>query len=263
MYSYGERNECFEYVVRALQEYEFVEGIVQLGSGVVGYKDAFSDIDLMVVAEMGNETSVKDSIIYVLKNYGNCYVKEKILRNDVFLLIGIIYNGLELNISVVNESLLSVKSPLWKVIVDKTGTVTDKMTVEHVKFLGKEDKYGVGYDIPFEYVYGVMVLEKELTRGNMIYAMKMLDHLREMVLSVQSLNEDKKLHQFKEYDTLDDAFIDAYLSTFPVSVTTEHVKESIEKVNKLFVCVLGNSERFKMDRDLKALFLDVSNMYKG
>ncbi|MGM0844963.1 MAG: hypothetical protein ACQEUT_08295 [Bacillota bacterium] len=45
MYSFEERNTYFDKAVRAFGSSDLVEGIVQLGSGVTGYKDELSDID--------------------------------------------------------------------------------------------------------------------------------------------------------------------------------------------------------------------------
>ena len=48
MYSSEDRNDYFSKTIERLESSNLVEGIVQLGSGVIGYKDEYSDIDLMV-----------------------------------------------------------------------------------------------------------------------------------------------------------------------------------------------------------------------
>ncbi|GKV56224.1 hypothetical protein NCCP2222_21710 [Sporosarcina sp. NCCP-2222] len=255
MYSFEERQTYFDNVITALDSSKLVEGVVQLGSGVIGYKDEFSDIDLMVaVSDIEDAERTKDFIRETLEIFNPLYVKEKQFSKDIFLLIAILDNGLEFNVSVVPRVLLSVQSPLWKVIIDKTGVVKEKMDAENEHFLNRPVKYNVGMDVPFEFVYCSLALEKELKRNNMIYALKMLEDMRGFTLLVQAMNEDKKLHQFKEYETLDPHFIQDYLSTVPTEVTVENIRISAGKLKELFMSV---SSTFSVDDELEKLLIEI------
>ncbi|MBT2691705.1 aminoglycoside 6-adenylyltransferase [Bacillus sp. ISL-55] len=254
MYSTEERNAYFEKAIREIGAYDLVEGIVQLGSGVIGYKDGYSDIDLMVATSKIEEAEeTRDFVREILSDFGKSYIKEKQFSKDIFLVIAIFQNGLEFNISIVPREFLSVKSPLWKVVVDKTGLVTEKMEAENEKFENKPIKYNVGMDVAFEFVYCALALEKEMKRNNFIYALKKLEDMRDYTLIVQALNEDKKLHQFKAYETLTPSFIEAYLSTYPKEVTAENIRASSEKLKELFVKTLKQSSIFTMGHDLEQL----------
>ncbi|WP_080844441.1 aminoglycoside 6-adenylyltransferase [Cytobacillus gottheilii] len=260
MFSFEERSTFFNNTVKSFESFELVEGIVQLGSGVIGYKDEYSDIDLMVAtSKIENAETTRDFIRDTLKRFNPSYIKEKQFSKDIFLVIAIMENGLEINVSIVPREFLSVKSPLWKVIVDKSGLVTEKMNNENDRFLNKPFKYNVGIDVPFEFVYCVLALEKELKRDNLIYVLKMLEEMRDFTLIVQALNEDKKLHQFKAYETLKPSFVKAYLSTFPNEVSADNLRVSAEKLKELFVSTLKQSSIFHMDNDLEQL-LNKPNM---
>jgi hypothetical protein len=254
MNSFKNRSTYFDNAIREFESSDLVEGIVQLGSGVIGYKDEHSDIDLMVATpKIENAESTRDFIRDSLKKLNPAYIKEKQFSKDIFLVIAIMENGLEFNVSIVPREFLSVKSPLWKVIVDKSGLVTEKMNTENDHFLNKPVKYNVGIDVPFEFVYCSLSLEKELKRNNLIYALKMLEEMRDYTLIVQVLNEDKKLHQFKAYETLNPSFVKAYLSTFPEDATAENLRVSAEMLKELFVSTLKQSSIFSMDSDLEQL----------
>ena len=253
MYSSEERNAYFDNAIKELESSNLVEGIIQLGSGVIGYKDEYSDIDLMVATSKVEDADLTKNLVYqTLSNFNPIYIKEKQFSKDIFLVIAILQNKLEYNVSIVPREFLSVKSPLWKVVVDKTGLVTEKMNTENEHFINKPVKYNVNSDVVFEFVYSALVLEKELKRNNLIYALKMLENMRDYTLIVQALNEDKKLHQFKAYETLDPSFIDAYLSTYPENISVENIKVSEEKLKELFVDTLQSSI-FSMDKALKQL----------
>lgn len=254
MYSSEERNTYFVNVIKELESSNLVEGIIQLGSGVIGYKDAHSDIDLMVATfRVEDVEQTKNLVHQTLSHFNPIYIKEKQLRKDIFLVIAIMQNKLEFNISIVPRELLSVKSPLWKVIADKTGLVTKKMDTENEHFIKKPVKYNVNIDVAFEFVYCALALEKELKRNNLIYALKMLEDMWDYTLIVQALNEDKKLHQFKAYETLNPKFIKAYLSTYPEELTVENLRVSTEKLKKLFTETVEQSSIFSIDNALNQL----------
>lgn len=261
MYSYEERNEYFIKTIEKLKSSNLVEGIIQLGSGVEGYRDEYSDIDLMIAASRIEDAETTKNFVHrTFSNLNPLYIKEKQFSKDIFLIIVIMENNLEFNVSIVPRALLTVRSPLWKVIVDKTGLVSEKMNAENEEFENKTVKYGLGFDISFEFVYCALSFEKELNRNNFIYALKMLEQMREYTLLVQALNENKKLHQFKAYDTLEPSFIKLYISTYPDKINSENLKGSAEKLKELFVDTLKQSFSISMDDDLKQL-LGKSSVY--
>lgn len=253
MYSKEERIYYFDEMIEKIESSELVEGIVQIGSGVIGFNDENSDIDLMIATScIDNAESTKNIVCSFFKEINPIYIKEKQFSKDIFLLIVIMENKLEFNVSIVPREFLSVKSPLWKVIFDRSGLVTDKMISENEKFQSKPVKYEAGFDIPFEFVYCAMSLEKELRRKNLIYAITMLETMRTYTLFLQAMNENKKLHQFKAYDTLDPSFIKEYLGTYPEKISIKDLEDAAEKLKELFVNVLEKSS-FTMDNSLQYL----------
>lgn len=254
MYSYEERHEYFLKAIEKLKASNLVEGIIQLGSGVEGYQDEYSDIDLMIAtSHIEDAETVKNFVQQTFADFNASYIKEKQFSKDIYLIIAIMKNNLEFNVSIVPREFLTVKSPLWKIIVDKTGLVSRKMINENEKFENNPVKYGIGFDISFEFVYCSLSFEKALNRNNVIYALKMLEQMREYTLIVQALNENKKLHQFKAYDTLDSSFIELYISTYPEKNNLENLKGSAEKLKELFADTLKHSFSISMDDDLKQL----------
>ncbi|MDN4606461.1 aminoglycoside 6-adenylyltransferase [Sporosarcina highlanderae] len=251
MFSVGEREHCFKRIVDKFESNNLIEGVVQLGSGVKGYTDAYSDIDLMVSTYKKEDMEdAKHAIYKFLKEFNPVYIKEKQFTQHIFLFIVFMENSLEFNISVLPSELLNVKSPLWKVVVDKNGLVTEKMRGENEIFQNKPVKYEVNIDIQFEFAYSALSVKKELKRNNLIYALKMLENMREYILLVQAMNEKKKLHQFKAYDSLDSSFIDAYLSTYPDEITVEKLTTSADQLKELFVEIARQTPSMIIDENL-------------
>lgn len=75
---------------------------------------------------VANSTATKNVIHQFFSKLNPNYIKEKRFSKDIYLLIVIMNNKLEFNVSVVPRHLISVKPPLWKVIADKTGLVSEK-----------------------------------------------------------------------------------------------------------------------------------------
>ncbi|MBN3555561.1 aminoglycoside 6-adenylyltransferase [Fictibacillus nanhaiensis] len=254
MYTPKERDSYFQSMIDMLNILPVVEGVVQLGSGVTGYKDEFSDIDLMVATSTEDDViGAKDYIKQYYKEWNPVIIKEKQFSKNIYLLIVILENSLEFNISIHSMSSLNVRSPLWKVVLDKTGFVSEKMKEENLSFSNKPIKYATFEDPVFEFVYGYVRFDKELKRNNLVYALKMLELMRDYTLIVQALNEDKKLHQFKAYDTLNSNFLEQYLSTYPQELSVNHLVESASLLKKLFIHTVMQSSTYTLDDSLGEL----------
>ncbi|MCM3666089.1 aminoglycoside 6-adenylyltransferase [Mesobacillus subterraneus] len=254
MYTTEERNTFFDNTIERLKPSSLVEGIVQLGSGVIGYKDEYSDIDLMIAASNAEDVEItKDFVRQTLGEFNPVYIKEKQLRENVYLLIAFMENSLEFNVSIVPLDSLKVKSPLWKVIVDRTGFVSERMKKEENRFNNRTLKYEVNEDAVFGFVYCALRMEKELRRNNFIYSLKMLEMMRDYTLQVQAMNEGKKLHQFKAYETMDPHFVKAYLSTYPNEMKVQHLAESADNLKELFIDTVKQSSFFSISEDLLQL----------
>ena len=178
---------------------------------------------------------------------GAFYVKEYKFSEEILLIIPFFQNGLEMNISVLPMRHLTVKSPLWKIRFDRSGQVEEKMTEENNRFHAQAAPYLKPYDIGSEYAYLLRKVRIELRRGNHFYAMKMLEELREKVVTMQIVNENKKLHQFKAYHTLAPIFLDELSKSYPSKIETSEIWEAADALTQLFIAVLQNNKAFPFD----------------
>jgi predicted nucleotidyltransferase len=249
MYTSKEREQYFTSIINRLSESEFIEGIVQLGSGVNGYKDEYSDIDLMVAASALREVEEAKAYIHqCFLKLQSVYIKEIKLSEHIYLIIAFMENGLEFNVSILSRGYLNVKSPLWKVVVDKTGEVSEKMKTAHEQFNRKN--YAYSEDPAFEFYYCMRKFQTELKRHNLIYAMKMLETMRDQTLQIEALNENKKLHQFKAYETLSPEFISRFLQTYPAEINEETLVEAAGRLKELFSEIIKQSGTYLLAENI-------------
>lgn len=253
MYSKVERDTHFQQVIQHLQTDTGVQGVVQLGSGAAGYQDQYSDIDLMVAARTGADPqSIKQHLAGYFLQLSPVFIKEKQFGPDIYLLIVLLENQLEFNVSVAPFNILPVRSPLWNVVADRDGQLLQRMETEHERFISSPIQYETG-DIPFEFVYASLALEKELKRNNPIYALKMLETLRELTLTAQALKEGRKVHQFKAYHTLDRSFVEDYLQTYPASVHPVSIRRAKQSLHALFATCMKDRPQFKLEPYMQRL----------
>lgn len=70
---------------------------------------------------------------------------------------------------------------------------------------------------------------------------------------MQAMNENKKIHQFKAYDTLDPSFIQKYLKTYPKTISVESLMKVTGELTELFKNVLSDNPFYIMEDDLQRL----------
>ena len=58
MYSEKERNAVFDYLVEKFRERNEILSVIQVGSGAIGYRDKYSDLDFAIVT---NETNITNT----------------------------------------------------------------------------------------------------------------------------------------------------------------------------------------------------------
>ncbi|TCI21175.1 aminoglycoside 6-adenylyltransferase [Exiguobacterium sp. SL-9] len=253
MYSTVERDTHFQHVLNHLQTNTGVQGVVQLGSGVAGYQDRYSDIDLMVAARTDvDPQSIKRRLADYFLQLSPVFIKEKQFGPDIYLLIVLLENRLEFNVSIAPLEILPVRSTLWNVVVDRDGQLLQHMKTEHERFIASSIRYETS-DVPFEFIYASLALEKELKRNNPIYALKMLETLRELTLTAQALKEGRKVHQFKAYHTLNHSFIEDYLQTYPASVDPVSIRRAKQSLHALFATCLEDHPQFKLESYMQRL----------
>lgn len=245
MYTFKEREDIYDNLLDQLILLG-IEGAVQIGSGVNGYTDDLSDIDMMVAVNQPVSEN-KEKIKELLLDLGAIYIHEGMFREDIYLLIPFFENGLEMDISIMPTELLSVQSPLWKVVYDSGGSVLKKMNELNEQFLNKPQPYRTTPNIAFQFIYRYRKAIIDLKRNNLIGALAHIDIMKEFILEIQILNENKKLHQFKQYQLLDESFQKEFLDLYQFDLNKEGIEILLQKTMHLFKKTIKQSDQIEYD----------------
>lgn len=251
MYTFKEREDIYDNLLNQLILLG-IEGTVQIGSGVNGYTDDLSDIDMMVVVNQPVSEN-KEKIKELLLDLGAIYIHEGMFREDIYLLIPFFENGLEMDISIMPTELLSVQSPLWKVVYDSDGSVLKKMNELNEKFLNKQQPYRTTPNIAFQFIYRYRKAIIDLKRNNLIGALAHIDIMKEFILEIQLLNENQKLHQFKQYQLLDPSFQELFLELYQTDISIDGIEELLEKTMQLFKDTISKNKSIKYDENVYSI----------
>ena len=232
LYSENEREELFLEIASFLDVCEEFEGLLQIGSGAKGYKDIYSDIDLMAGCfDEGGLLSAKEKLVDFFKKLGAIYIDERAWSKTALGLSVYFENGLSVDISFMPTAELAIRSGKWKTVFAKTEKFIETAEKSAAKL--KERKLGDSIHHPF--IYALRRCEAAVLRGEFIYAEKALSEGRELLLFAQAAKEGREIHQFKAFNTLDGRFIEKLEDTYPKALAKDELTKAKEALLDLYL----------------------------
>ena len=148
---------------------------------------------------------------------------------------------------------LPIRSPQHKVDFAKTDNFTDAVNAGAQRFAERSKRYGLDDSIHCRFINELRYVEIALLREQFIFADMALGNARQLLLSVETVAEGKKLHQFKAYNSLARNFLDRLEETYPRSRTYEDMHTAKEKLLALYLETVNSSEYLTFDDSLLKL----------
>ncbi len=204
MYTTNEREELLNRIIVFMQGNPAFEGLLQIGSGAVGFADIYSDIDLMAGCYDAEAiTAANQQLHQFFLALGVCHIEERSWTATALGLSVYFENGLSADISFMPTPELPIRSPQHKVLVSKSEYFADTVRAGANRLAEQSGRYGVDDSIHYRFINELRYVEIALLRGQFVFADIALGNARQLLLAVETVTEGKKLHQFKAYDTLD------------------------------------------------------------
>ena len=119
MYNEKDREDIFNYLVDKFQQRKEVLGIIQIGSGSIGYKDIYSDLDFAIVIDETNINEVFNKTKLDIVSKYNIFFFDNMKERNLQLFL--LDNYLELDIGYYTLESIYAKRKNYKIIYDKTG----------------------------------------------------------------------------------------------------------------------------------------------
>lgn len=254
MYSVKDREILLEQITQYIKNRTEFEGLIQIGSGALGFADIYSDIDLMAGCYDIECVKAADSLLQCFfSDLGACHIEKRSWTSTVLGMSVYFENGLSADISFMPTNELPIRSPQWRIIFAKTDSFSATAAAAEKQFTSRSGRYGVNNSIHYRFVSELRYAEIALLRGEIIFADISLNNARQLLLAVETVTEGKKLHQFKAYNTLDSSFIDRLEETYPCSRTVNDINTAKEKLLALYLEVVNSCDGLQFDTKLLKL----------
>ena len=236
MYTAESRQQVLDGVVSAFKKDERVTGVILVGSGVYGFKDEYSDIDMTVVVAGELEQVYADwkKSIYGLFPIVSHF--EAVKGSGVYLYGFLLEGFLELDISFQRLKDLYARRPHWKVLDDTSGKIEDHMK-EHVrkrKAVNKEKRlrYYLG-EIWWYIVHAGFAIK----RKHYVKAMFHIENVRDITITLKGISRGLKTSRdsrFRESDQLSQDFISKVSKAQTRSLEEAELVRALTAASELF-----------------------------
>lgn len=254
MYKATDRERLLNRIISFMRDSFAFEGLLQIGSGTVGFADIYSDIDLM--ASCYNADCVKSANQQLQQFFtvlGACHIEKRAWTSTALGFSVYFEDGLSADISFMPTPELPIRSPRHKVVFAKTDNFTDAVNAGAQRFAERSQRYGLNDSIHYRFINELRYVEIALLREQFIFADIALGNARQLLLSVETVVEGKKLHQFKAYNTLSPSFLNRLEGTYPQSRAYEDMHMAKEKLLALYLETVEGSEYLTFDDNLLKL----------
>ena len=246
-------------LVSSLQERSEVLGIVLLGSGVDGFKDRYSDVDLMVILDSQSIFALSYEKIkhWLLSAYGAQFYFEVMRKSDDMLLCALLKNFTEVDIQIVSQSALVIRTDQTKVLYDSTGTLEDVMdeAFSETQTVAPRRVY---LEIVERIWQPVLRCLSALNRGEVWRALHNLEQVRDKAVELAGINHKISTRAYSDVDQLPEMFLVALRHSLPSSTSPTAIHRALRHTLALFFLEAQTMERhFRLDvaRKMEAALL--------
>lgn len=201
MYSEKDRDEIYDYLVHKFNQRKEVLAVIQVGSGAIGYRDKYSDLDFAIVVD---ETSIGEVFDKTQSDISKKY-KVSFCYNmaEGKLQLFLLDNYLELDIGYYTLDSLYARRENYKIVFDKTGkakTIMEKSRLES-KGQNKGTTGIVNMQEVVSYVdnnlwYNVLHSVSAFNRGNKYRAYYELEQIRWYAIDLISKRNNKESKRY-------------------------------------------------------------------
>lgn len=243
MYKAADRERLLNRIIGFMRDSSVFEGLLQIGSGAVGFADIYSAIDLMAGCyDADCVKAANQQLQQFFTELGACHIEKRAWTSTALGLSVYFEDGLRADISYMPTPELPIRSPQHKIIFAKTDNFTDTVNTGAQRFAERSQRYGLDDSIHYRFINELRYVEIALLREQFIFADIALGNARQLLLSVKTVSEGKKLHQFKTYNTLSLAFLERLEETYPRSRTYEDMHTAKEKLLALYLETVKGSD---------------------
>lgn len=248
MYTEQDRDTLLAQISEFIAGNPLFEGLVQIGSGAEGYRDIYSDIDLMAGCYDGQDISTaEETLLSMFNSFGSDYIDRRRWSDTVLGLSVYWSNGLSVDLSFMPTIEIPIRSQRWMILLSKTAAFENTVH-SSANNLRKQSHFGVDNVVCHKFLYALRRCEIAAKRGEYIFADSMLAEARQHLLTMEAAYCEKDLHQFKAYNSLPSDFLSQLESTYPVCRDVSGIVNAQENMLTMFLTLVDELKDFSFDK---------------
>lgn len=263
MYKHNERLEVMSKVENFTKSLGGVQALLLVGSGSTGFRDKYSDLDLLVVVKNSEDVA---TINKQLREYLQaCFsiLKEKTYYHEEDIIVSCYFfnNYLELDLGVWSFNKIRATKPNWKVIFDREKTISDKLAASLNQFPQIDINERINDSLSFIWQF-FRSAAVALKRGDFIKAVKDIDFIRNQIIEIICLRDNIQYDFDKYIDQVDNSYSEKLRKTYEVNMNFESLQKALYEVMNIYFEVIDIKENVVIEENRKIIHGFLEEIFK-
>ena len=190
MYTEEQRTKWIERLTLAAENMEDIQGVVLVGSGAYGFRDPYSDVDLVLVAKSSDAVPRIRAAWVSMLQQTQMVLKHKVYRHqpDIWVSCFLLDGYLEMDVGIWSLNKIRATKAHWKVLYDQSApdieTRLQNTLTEPRAQAGQAAEDST--TLMWQFIRGASVA---LSRGHAMKAMKEMEYLRDKIAELTLLRD--------------------------------------------------------------------------
>ncbi|MBW8351097.1 aminoglycoside 6-adenylyltransferase [Bacillus sp. IITD106] len=248
MYQNDDRTKLLNEITNFSKNIDRIQGLLLVGSGANGFRDEYSDLDLLIVVKNSQDVvQIHDQLReYIVQHFH--VLKEKVYRHeeDIFVTCFFFEHFLELDLGVWSKSKLRATKPYWKVIFDREDdeiqSLLEKSLTSQI-FPSIDETRKESLSFIWQFFRSAAVA---LKRQQYIKALKDIDFIRDQIIRFLCIQNGIDFDFDKSIDHLESPSLSKLKRTYEVKMNDENIHKVLFELMDLYFDVFGDDEDKKM-----------------
>jgi len=250
MFQIEDRKIVMEEIENYTKLIQGIQGLLLVGSGATGFRDRYSDLDLVVVVEEPqNVVHVNKQIKRFLQSKFSI-LKEKTYHHEMDVLVSCFFfdNYLELDLGVWSFEKIKATKPNWAIIFDRDKMISKKLndTLDKTVHSEIDDAINESLSLIWQFFRGTVVA---LKREHFIKALKDIDFIRNQMIELICLRNNINYDYDKSIDDIDGRYYQRLQKTYEVKMDYNSIKNVIFDVMHLYFDVININEDESVEKN--------------
>ncbi|WP_067842142.1 nucleotidyltransferase domain-containing protein [Amphibacillus sediminis] len=243
MYKHNDRIEVMSKIENFTKSLNGVQALLLVGSGSTGFRDRFSDLDLLVVVKNPEDVPTINKQLREYLQSSFCILKEKTYHHEEDIIVSCFFfnNYLELDLGVWSFNKIRATKPNWIVVFDQEKTVSDKLIASLNKLPQKDINETINDSLSFIWQF-FRSAAVALKRGYFIKALKDIDFIRNQIIEIICLRSNIRYDFDKCIDQVDNCYSEKLSKTYQVNVNFESLQKTLFEVMNIYFEVINIKE---------------------